>query len=382
MIHRSLSDDIRLLVSVDEQTLTVFRSGLAVRGYPVSTAEKGVGTEEGSLRTPTGNFRIRGKVGSGLPLGTVFRARRVVGRWTPGTGEAEDLILSRILPLEGVDAGNANTYMRRVYIHGTNREDLIGTPASQGCVRLRNDDMMELFDLVPEGAPLRILPPRRRRGKLFFVDCDSTLSTIEGIDELARARGEGVFEAVVAMTNAAMNGEIPVESAFGRRMDLIRPDAVACARVAEMYRRTVVPGMAELMAALRAEGWLPVILSGGFKPLIGPLADDLGVRHVEAVPLAILPDGSYGGYGEDYPTTRAGGKNEIIRDWRAAMLPERVVMMGDGASDLETKPEVDLFIGYGGVVEREKVRREAGLWLPSLPSVEVFLDMLGRASGG
>ena len=104
---------------------------------------------------------------------------------------------------------------------------------------------------------------------------------------------------------------------------------------------------------MKADGWTPIILSGGFAPLIRPLADALGIAHVEAVPLHFHPDGSYAGYGEDYPTTRNGGKPEVIREWKQAMLPEVVVMMGDGISDLEAKPEVDLFIGFGGVVSFE-----------------------------
>lgn len=375
-----MTDGIRLEISVDDQTLTVLHGDAALAVYPVSTAEKGVGSTEGSLRTPTGRFRVCGRIGAGLPVGTVFRARQPVGLWQPGDALDDDLILTRILLLEGLDPANANTFNRHIYLHATNREDLIGTPASHGCVRLANKDMIALFELTPDGAPLVIQPPTRPRGKLFFIDCDSTLSAIEGIDELARVRGHDIFTEVAALTDRAMNGEIPLESVFGCRMELIRPDAAACATVAALYQRHIIPGMAELIAALRDHGWLPVIVSGGFAPLIAPLAADLGIRHIEAVPLTISPDGAYLGYGVDYPTTRGGGKNEIIRDWRAAMLPGRVVMMGDGVSDLETKPDVDCFIGFGGVVAREKVRDGADIWLAGLPAPAELLDMLeGRS---
>ncbi|MCU0779684.1 MAG: HAD-IB family phosphatase [Akkermansiaceae bacterium] len=375
-----MTTDIRLEVSVDDQTLTMWRGETPLAVYPVSTAEKGVGFTDGSLRTPTGRFRVCGKIGAGLPLGTIFRARQPQGTWRPGEMTDEDLILTRIFLLDGLDPDNANTLQRHIYLHGTNREDLIGTPASHGCVRLTNHDIRELFEQVPEGAPLVIHPPARPRGKLFFIDCDSTLSAIEGIDELARARGDDIFAEVAALTDAAMNGEIPIESVFGRRMELIRPDAAACYTVAALYREHLVPGMAALIDALHVRGWLPVILSGGFAPLIAPLAADLGIRHIEAVPLTIDADGTYAGYGADYPTTRAGGKNVIIREWRAAMLPERVVMMGDGASDLETKPDVDLFIGFGGVVAREKVRDGADIWLAEMPAPTLLLDMLEAGS--
>ncbi|RYD35978.1 MAG: HAD family hydrolase [Verrucomicrobiaceae bacterium] len=220
--------------------------------------------------------------------------------------------------------------------------------------------------MIEVGTPLVIQPATARRGKLFFFDCDSTLSTIEGIDELARARGDEVFQRVVDLTNAAMNGEVPIGDVFFKRMEMIRPDRELCATVAQRYIETMVPGALEFVAALKADGWLPVILSGGFAPLIKPLADVLGIAHVEAVPVDLHEDGSYKGYGETYPTTRNLGKNEVIREWKEALLPERVVMMGDGISDMETKPDVDLFIGFGGVVARPRVMEGCDYWLTKL----------------
>src|SRR5690606_780041 len=140
------------------------------------------------------------------------------------------------------------------------------SPASHGCIRLRNADMIELFDLVPDGAGLLIHPPCRKRGKLIFFDCDSTLSSIEGIDELARFKGGEVFSQVVALTDAAMNGDVPLDEVFPRRMEIISPDREACEAVAALYRKTVTPGAADLIRCLKEEGWLPVILSGGFAP--------------------------------------------------------------------------------------------------------------------
>ena len=87
---------------------------------------------------------------------------------------------------------------------------------------------------------------------------------------------------------------------------------------------------------------------------------------MEAVPLYFDADGKYAGYGTSYPTTRNGGKPEVVRDWKQAMRPDAVIMMGDGISDLEAKPEVDLFIGFGGVVARKAVEEGAGAWLTSM----------------
>jgi HAD superfamily phosphoserine phosphatase-like hydrolase len=202
--------------------------------------------------------------------------------------------------------------------------------------------------------------------KLLFIDCDSTLSAIEGIDELARAKGGTVFSKVVALTNAAMNGEVPIHEVFARRMEMIRPERALCDEVAAHYIEAMVSGAQEFIAEAKADGWLPVVLSGGFAPMILPLAAELGIGHVEAVPLYFNEDGSYADYGADYPTTRNLGKNEIIRAWRNAEQPGRVVMVGDGVSDLETKPDVDLFVGFGGVVARPAVRDGCDFWLSDM----------------
>ncbi len=375
-----MNSSLHLLISIDDQTLKVFESDRCVRVFPISTATKGMGFVPDSYRTPTGRFRIAEKIGEGEPSGTIFKKRVPVGCWHPGDTSEGDLILTRIILLEGLDPQNANSFHRHIYIHGTNHEEKLGQPASQGCVRLANRDMIKLSSIVAVGTPLEILPATQRRGKLFFIDCDSTLSTIEGIDELARARGDEVFRRVVDLTHAAMNGELPIRDVFFKRMEMIRPDRELCEAVATRYIETTVPGAAELISELKAAGWLPVILSGGFAPLIQPLARQLGITHVEAVPLHLHEDGTYLGYGETYPTTRNLGKNEIIREWQNAMLPEHVVMMGDGISDMETKPDVDAFIGFGGVVPREKVRKGADLWLTDMSERSMLFDRLSALS--
>lgn len=369
-----------LQISMDDQVLRLLRQGELLEEYPVSTAEKGMGFEQGSNRTPTGRFRISEKIGGDEPQSTIFKARLPVGLWD-GSSLDGDLIVSRILRLEGLDPENRNTLERYIYIHGTNREDQIGRPASHGCIRMRNADMMALYDRVNVGDSVMIEPATRNRGKLLFIDCDSTLSVIEGVDELARARGEEVFGKVVALTEAAMNGEIAISEVFPGRMDLIRPDRDLCDEIAVRYIEQMVEGVPELLQEARERGWLPVILSGGFAPLIVPLAKQLGIEHLEAVPIEFGADGSYADYGRDYPTTRNFGKNEIIRSWKAAVLPERVVMIGDGVSDLETTPDVDLFVGFGGVAARPKVQAGAGYWLADMKQRDGLwqaIDALGH----
>jgi|APGre2960657404_1045060.scaffolds.fasta_scaffold54373_2 phosphoserine phosphatase len=370
-----MSPTRRLEVSIDDQTLKVIEGDQCIRRFDVSTATKGMGFTMNSYRTPTGRFRVAEKIGEGEASGTVFKQRVAAGLWLPGASVEGDLVLSRILRLEGLDVENANTLERFIYIHGTNHEDKLGQPASHGCIRLRNDEVIELFDMVSEGTELEIQPATMRGVKLFFIDCDSTLSTIEGIDELARGKGGDVFERVVELTNAAMNGEVPIGEVFPRRMEMIRPDRELCDAVAALYVETIVPGAEEMIRELKEAGWLPVILSGGFAPLIQPLADRLGIAHVEAVPLYFHEDGSYKGYGEDYPTTRNLGKNEVIREWKQALLPERVAMMGDGMSDLETKPDVDAFIGFGGVVARPKIEQGSDHWLADMSDRSALKDI-------
>jgi len=136
-------------VSVRDQRLTLTRDGEELRSYPISTSRFGIGTEEGSLKTPLGRFRIVEKIGDGAAPGTIFKARVALGPDDPPP-DTEDFITSRILWLDGLEEENTNTRDRFIYIHGTKHEDEIGTPASHGCIRMRNADVIELFKLVDE----------------------------------------------------------------------------------------------------------------------------------------------------------------------------------------------------------------------------------------
>ncbi|MFY7818337.1 MAG: HAD-IB family phosphatase [Akkermansiaceae bacterium] len=352
-------------ISIDDQWLTLLDGDEVVREYPISSSAKGVGFTKDSHRTPTGQFRVCEKIGYEEALGAVFKHRKKVGQWTPGDVTAADLITSRILRLDGLEAVNKNTLDRCIYIHGTNHEELIGTPASEGCIRMSNIDVIELFDLTPLDTEVIIEPPTRRRGKIAFFDCDSTLSTIEGIDELARARGPEIFDQIVSLTNAGMNGSIPLHEVFPRRMEILKPDRTTCDAVAQRYIDTIVPGVRETLQTLRDEDWTIVIISGGFAPLIEPLARELGIPFVEAVPLHHDELGNYMGYGADYPTTRNGGKPQIIREWQQALMPKVTMMVGDGISDWETQEAVDLFVGFGGVIARDSVKQKSEHFITS-----------------
>lgn len=136
-------------VSIRDQRLTLSRDGEILRSYPVSSSRFGIGTEEGSMKTPLGRFRIAEKIGDTAASGTIFKARVALGPDDP-LPDTEDFITSRILWLDGLDEHNANTRDRFIYIHGTRHEGEIGTPASHGCIRMRNADVIELFTLVDE----------------------------------------------------------------------------------------------------------------------------------------------------------------------------------------------------------------------------------------
>jgi lipoprotein-anchoring transpeptidase ErfK/SrfK len=142
-------------ISIRDQLLTLREDETAIRTYPVSTSRFGVGTEQGSFKTPTGRFRVAEKIGGDMPADTIFQSRVPLKPGDP-LPPTEDLVMSRILWLDGSDKHNANTRERFIYIHGTKHEARIGSPASCGCIRMRNADVVELFDLVDHDTPVII----------------------------------------------------------------------------------------------------------------------------------------------------------------------------------------------------------------------------------
>lgn len=160
-----LRDDESFLVqSIEEQALMVCAKGRVINRYDASTSRFGFGTREQSFKTPPGIHRIREKIGSGAPMGRIFRDRRDGGvDWDGSTG-GDNLILTRILRLEGLEEGvnrgaGVDSYERFIYIHGTNREESVGSPLSHGCIAMRNGDIVRLFDDVSEGTLVYIEPP-------------------------------------------------------------------------------------------------------------------------------------------------------------------------------------------------------------------------------
>lgn len=150
-----------LIVDAERQTSGLLEAGRLVFEAVVSTARNGLGCEENSLRTPTGWHRIHARIGAGAEPGTVFRNREPNGDLWRGEVRGEDLILTRVLTLDGLEEGwnrgpGRDSLERCVYFHGTNREHLLGQPVSHGCVRLANADIIYLFDCLAAGDPVLI----------------------------------------------------------------------------------------------------------------------------------------------------------------------------------------------------------------------------------
>lgn len=155
----------RIQVDLAAQALTLWRGDEAPRRWTVSTARNGPGEQRDSGCTPRGRHVVRARIGAGLPAGAVLVARRPTGEtWSPELAASHperDWILSRILWLSGLERGrnrlgSVDTMRRYIYIHGTPDDQPMGVPASHGCIRMRNADVIELFDLAPVGTEVLI----------------------------------------------------------------------------------------------------------------------------------------------------------------------------------------------------------------------------------
>ncbi len=148
-----------LIVRADEQCLYVCEAGRAPQVFPVSTSARGVGNRDGSLQTPRGLHWVAQRIGDTAPAGAIFRGRTDTGAIAdiltdPDARSTGDRITSRILWLEGLEpginrGGDVDSFARFIYIHGTDEEGRIGSPASHGCIRMRNQDLIGLFPRVP-----------------------------------------------------------------------------------------------------------------------------------------------------------------------------------------------------------------------------------------
>lgn len=214
-------------------------------------------------------------------------------------------------------------------------------------------------------APCPDAPPPYQ---VVVFDCDSTLSAIEGIDELA---DDATRARIAALTDRAMSGEVALEEVYGERLALIAPTRAAVERLAARYAERALPHAAEVVAALRELGKTVCVLSGGLLDAVRPFAASLGVdpELVFAVPLAFHPDGAYAGFDPASPLARADGKPEVVRELVARHGP--TVLVGDGTTDLAVAGTAARFVAFGGVVRRPAVFEAAavGVDAPDLAAV-------------
>ncbi len=209
---------------------------------------------------------------------------------------------------------------------------------------------------------------------IICFDCDSTLSKIEGIDELARRMGLG--EEMSRLTDAAMNGEVLLEEVYEQRLSLIRPDQTSIDWLAELYIEQIVDGVKDVFETLAASNKELHIISGGLRQAILPLAHALGLSpdRVHAVDVIFNVDGSYLAYNQKSPLARSGGKAEICRELLES--GGSLVMIGDGNTDMEAKQAGAYVIGFGGVVERAVVREQADFYSAESSLVSVLGQLL------
>jgi phosphoserine phosphatase len=238
---------------------------------------------------------------------------------------------------------------------------------------------------------------------LIFFDCDSTLTRIEGVDELARLKG--IFEDVQRLTASAMDGEVHLSSVYDQRLDLLHPTRAEIRAIERLYRASIVQDARELIGALNLLGRQVFIVSGGLAPAVVPFGISLGVprEHIRAVGVVFdrlsgrwwdyrldregfNPDERYLDH-DAGPLTETRGKVDVVHQLREGRSG-KALLVGDGVSDLMARPVVDLLVGFGGVVRRERVAAEADVFLecdslaPVLPLAATPSDCQRCAEGG
>ncbi|XP_026564307.1 phosphoserine phosphatase isoform X1 [Pseudonaja textilis] len=190
-------------------------------------------------------------------------------------------------------------------------------------------------------------------------DVDSTVIKEEGIDELAKFCGVG--DAVAEMTRRAMGGSVTFKAALTARLGLIRPSYEQVQKLISEHPPQLTPGIRELVNRLHQRGVQVFLISGGFQSIVEHVASQLNIptANVYANRLKFYFNGEYAGFDETQPTAESGGKGQVISYLKEQFQFKKVVMIGDGATDMEACPPADCFIGFGGNVIRKQVKEKA-----------------------
>lgn len=228
---------------------------------------------------------------------------------------------------------------------------------------------------------ISVMSPQQNVQELFrTADCvcfdvDSTVIKDEGIDELAKFCGKG--DEVKRLTAEAMGGTMTFQEALKKRLDIIRPSVDQIKEFVDTYPVHLTPGVFQLIKTLHERGVTVYLVSGGFRSLIEPIAVKLGVpiTNIYANRLKFYYNGEYAGFDENEPTSRSGGKALVVRRLKEQFGYKCVIMIGDGATDAEASPPAEGFIGFGGNVVREEVRKKAGWYVTEFQDLTTSLTI-------
>ncbi|XP_026290263.1 phosphoserine phosphatase [Frankliniella occidentalis] len=198
-----------------------------------------------------------------------------------------------------------------------------------------------------------------RTADAVCFDVDSTVIMDEAIDEMAKYCGKG--DAVAALTKEAMKGSMNFREALAMRLNIIKPSTSQIKSFLQNEPARLTPRIKELVEELHKRRIPVYLISGGFRSLIQPIAQELNIpiQNVYANRLKFYYNGEYAGFDEDEPTSRQGGKGDVIKMLKKTHRYNSIILIGDGATDLEACPPADAFIGFGGNVVREEVRSRA-----------------------
>jgi phosphoserine phosphatase len=253
------------------------------------------------------------------------------------------------------------------------KNDLIFLPA--GCLpRLPNSRAKPFRSLFFSKPPKSMNAQGKFRAVCF--DCDSTLSRLEGIDELASRYGHK--SEVALLTDAAMNGELSIDDVYAKRLSIVRPDREAVAWLGERYVQELVPGAKETIEVLHRLGKEVYVVSGGLLPSVGYLARALAIpeSHVYAVQIQFDESGAYQGFDEGSPLPRADGKAIVCR--QIAARHGATAMVGDGMTDVAARAGGAFIIGFGGVAYRETVAMGADCYVTAAELTATLAPLLSE----
>ncbi len=220
----------------------------------------------------------------------------------------------------------------------------------------------------------------KREGACMFdaigFDLDSTIADIEGLD--AMAKHKGCEAAIVELTRRSMEGNFDFQEAMLQKMKILSPSREDLLWLGKEYCAHIVPGAKDVIDWIHEQGKEVWILTGNFQPAVGMVAEHLGIHPARVIANRVFFDreGQYAGFDSNSPLARNGGKAIEIRKI-ASHEGKRVAFVGDGKTDLEVKPFVSLFIGFGGVAERQIVKEQSDVYI-SEPRLGSLINILKR----